>query len=86
MRERGQDRDVMRERLERCGEREMRNRENEERESGMYIKSAGIKIYIILFYHNATVPSFILDDTIALCQKILEFYKTRCCSLLMHWY
>ena len=39
-RERGQDRDVMRERQECCGEREreMRNRENEERERGRYVK------------------------------------------------
>ena len=46
-------------------EREMRNRENEERESGRYIKYMGIKKNIILFYNCTTVPSQICDGTVA---------------------
>ena len=47
----------MRERPEHCGEREdeMRNKENEERELGRYIKYTGIK-KIILFYNSAIIP------------------------------
>ena len=56
-RERGQDRDVMRERQERCGEREMRNRENEERERGRYVKYKNNKknyFFLQLCYSTVT--------------------------------
>ena len=41
-------------------EKEMRNKENEEREIGRYIKYTGIK-KIILFYDSAIIPSQICD-------------------------
>ena len=64
-REKGQDRDVMRERQECCGEREreMRNKENEERERGSTLNTRIIK-KIISFYNCATIPSQICDGTV----------------------
>ena len=59
-RERGQDRDVMSERQECCGEREreMRNRENEERERGRYVKyKNNKKNYFVLQLCYSTVTN-----------------------------